>query len=121
LSNHLVREVLNVGAASVTGAIVGANSSSASLALIAREALTLTTLTVANTTSRALSILVMTTNFVRSIDPSDIEGADALGAISTVVREAEAPVVVASADTALTAGTVTRAGVVTTGIDNSHK
>jgi len=58
---------------------------------------------------------------VRRVDEGDLIGADALGAIATVLAEAEAPVVVALADAALTADTVAGAGVVAASLSNGNE
>jgi hypothetical protein len=154
--------VLNVSAATVAGAVIGAGSALAALALIAGEALALTRVAVANTTARALSIsvaghtlvtkslLIITsggtkvTNLVgivingskliivvhalsegrlkvRGVNEGNLVGADALGAIATVLAETKAPVVVALADAALAADTVARAGVIAASLSDGNE
>jgi len=50
---------------------------------------------------------------VGRVDEGNLVGADSLGAVTGVLRETEAPVVVALADAVLSAGTVARASIVT--------
>jgi len=91
----------------VSGAIVGAGAASASLALVAGEALTVPSLTVANATVRALRILVTVHVPVGRVNPSKLKRADALRAIAGEMLQTKSPVVVAFADAAFAACSVT--------------
>jgi len=83
--DSLVGHVFNVGALSVSRAIVRADSSRTSLAFIAGETFAFTTVAVANSASSTLSIFMVTTKFVWGINPSNFKGASSLGAIATVM------------------------------------
>lgn len=58
---------------------------------------------------------------VGRVNEGNLIGADALGAIATVLAETEAPVVIALTDAALTADTVAGAGVVATSLSNGNE
>jgi hypothetical protein len=73
-----VGHVLNVLAGSVARAIVGARGTLASLALVTIEAATFAGGSVANATASTLSVLVEDTGRIRSINPSQLERADAI-------------------------------------------
>jgi hypothetical protein len=118
---HLEREILDFLATSMSRAIIRARGTGTSLALISREALALARLAVADATVRTLRILVVVTELIGSIHPSELKGADALRAIATQVTHANSPVVEATAHSVLPAGAVTRAGIITRGAKNpSH-
>jgi len=116
-----VVEVLDVLASTVTGAVVGAGSALAALALIAIEALALTSVTAANTSARALKVLVEVAVDIGSINPGNLVRADSLRAIGTVVRQTNTPVIVASAHIVDVAGTVTRAVVVAGSVSRAQE
>lgn len=120
LGNRGIGHVLDISAASVARAIVGASSSLASTTLIAGEALALTTVTVADTSVGALSVLVVGANLVGSINPSDIIRADSLRAVTRQVRQTQAPIVVTSANTSLTASSVAGTRVITTSLNGGQ-
>jgi len=69
----------------MTGAVIRACSTGTTLSFISREALTLTSFTVTDATVGTLSILVVISELVGSIHPGELERADALRAITTVV------------------------------------
>jgi len=114
-------QVLNVLAGTVTRAVIGAGSSLAALALIAIKASTFTSVTLADTTTRALQVLVEVTIEIRSINPGNLIGTHSLRAISTVVRKTHTPVVVAHTHIINGASTVTRAMVVTGRVHGSKE
>jgi hypothetical protein len=98
-------------------AIIGASSALASLALVPIEALTLARLAVAKSLAGALSVsvtsvvVVLGVSNLRVVHPGQLEGADSVGAITSVVSHTQTPVVVANAEAAV-AFTVTTARVV---------
>ena len=116
-----VCHILDILARSVAGAVIGAGSSLASLALITVKACALTSATVANTSAGTLCILVESTTSVRGINPSQFKRANSIGTISAFVRETNPPVVVALADLIGQTGTVTTAVIVTVCADRSSK
>ena len=91
----------------MSGAIVGAGAASASLALVAGEALTVPSLTVADATIGALCVIVTVHVPVRRVNPSKLKRADALRAIAGEMLQTKTPVVVAFADAAFAACSVT--------------
>jgi len=95
--SNLVRQVVHVGALSMSRAQVGADGTLAALAFVAREALAVSALSVADAFARALLVVVVLSILVRGVYPGDLEGADAVRAVAGVVAEAQAPVVVAVA------------------------
>jgi len=105
----------------VTRAVIGAGSSGAGTTLVAREALALTRVTVANTTVGALGILVARAKLVGGINPSDVERADTIRTIARKMRQTQTPVVVALANTLKGTFSVARAAVVTTGLNDGKK
>jgi hypothetical protein len=111
-----VVKVFDVLAGTVAGAVVGAGSALAALTLVAIEALALTRVTSADTSARALQVLVEVAVDIGGINPRDLVGAHSLRAISTVVRKTNTPVVVAGAHIIDVAGTVTRAVVVASSV-----
>jgi hypothetical protein len=116
-----VSQILNVLAGAVARAVVGAGGALAALALIAIEASALASLAVADTTAGALKVLVEVALTVGGVDPGDLEGADALRAVTGVVGEADAPVVVALAHVVGGAVTVARALVVAGSVNNANE
>jgi len=105
----------------VAGAVIGAGRSLAALAFIAIKAGALPRAAVADTSASALEVLVEATLVVGAVNPRDLEGADALGAIARVVAEAHAPVVVALADVVGGAIAVARALVVASSGDGANE
>jgi hypothetical protein len=104
--------VLDVLALAVTGAIIRASGTLASLTLVSGEALARASVAIADTLGGTLSVLVVLAERIGGINPGEFEGADALGAITRIIRETKTPVVVTSTDTVEAAGTVTRALVI---------
>jgi hypothetical protein len=92
--DSLEGKVLNVLALAVTTAIIRASSTLASLSFKSGKALALTAITVANTSRRALRILVMGADLGWLINPGKVIGANALRAVTGVMAEAEAPVII---------------------------
>jgi hypothetical protein len=77
----------------VAGAVIGARRTGAGLALISGEALTLSRVAVTDATVGALRILVVVSESIGLVNPSELERADTLRAISTQVTHANAPVI----------------------------
>jgi hypothetical protein len=103
----------------VTRTVVRAGGACTRFALVAREALTLAGIAITDSTVGAFGISVVVTEFVGGIHPSELEWADALGAITTIEAHTHAPVIPTGAHTILSASTVTRTVVVTTTSDSS--
>jgi uncharacterized membrane protein len=97
-------------------AVIGAGGALAALALVAGEAFAATSLSVAQASAGALSVLVALTVLIRLVNPSDLERANAVGAVTRVVGKTQAPVVEAVTNTVLTTSSVARAGIVTTSL-----
>lgn len=116
-----VAKILNVLASAVTGAVVGARGTLATLALVTLEALAFSGLTIADTLTGALSVLVVGTRISRGVYPGKLEGADTVGAITRVHGKTKAPVVVARAHVVIHAATVSGASIVTASGDRGHK
>jgi len=95
--SSLERKFLDVQALAVTRTVIGAGGTSATLAFETREAFAITSLTVADTSTSTLSISVVLSNLRWSVRPCKFERASALRAITTVMGQAEAPVIVALA------------------------
>jgi hypothetical protein len=92
-----IAKVLDILASAMSRAIIGAGAALASLAFIAVEASALTRVTLADTTTSTLHILVEVSIDIREVNPCDLIGADSLRAVRGVVAETHAPVVVAHA------------------------
>jgi hypothetical protein len=116
IPDSTVGHVLNVLARTMAGAVIGAGGSLASLAFVTVEALTHTRATIANTLSRALSVVVHLTLGVGSVNPSDVEGANAIRAITAVHGETNSPVIIAVAHIINHASSVATAHVITGGL-----
>jgi hypothetical protein len=84
LGGRLERQIFDVLAASVAGAVVGASGACTSLAFISREAFAFSGVTVADTAIGAFGILVTITLFVRSVNPGELKRTHALRAIATI-------------------------------------
>jgi len=119
--NCTVGEIVDVGALSMARAGVRASGSLACLAFEAGEALAVTSITVANTFSRALSILMVVTKFVRSVNPSKLIWANTLRAVTAVVGQAKTPIVIASANSVDIASTMSRASIIALGTDGGEE
>jgi hypothetical protein len=94
-------EVVDVLAGSVAGAVIGARRSGASLAFVTVKALAKASSAVADTLTRALSVVVEGTQVVGGVYPSNLEGAHTVGAISTLAKggtKTNSPVVIALAN-----------------------
>jgi len=92
-------------------AVIGAAGSVACLAFVPREALALSSLSVANALVGAFRILVVTAIFIRSVHPSEFKGADTIRAVTRVEVVVHSPVVITEAKAAV-ANSMTAAGVV---------
>jgi len=103
----------------VTRTVVRAGRACTRFALVARKALTFAGITIADSAVGAFGISVVVTKLVGGIYPSELEWANALGAITTVEAHTHAPVIPTGAHTILGASTMTRAVVVTTTSDSS--
>jgi len=99
------RELLNVTASSMTGAVVGAGGATAALSGVSFVALAETSRAVTDSLVGALCVPVSSVSSRRSIDPSKSVAAHTLGAISTL------PVSEAGASVSDTASSVTVAQV----------
>lgn len=113
LRNSSVGEILDVHAATMARAIVGARRALARLALIARKAFALTRIAVANTAVSALGILVEASHLVRGVHPSELERADSFRTITGQMRKAYAPIIETLAHAVFGAGSMTRATIIT--------
>jgi hypothetical protein len=107
-------KVLNVLATSVTRAVVGTSSTGTSLTFISREALTFTRITITDATVGALSVLVVVSKFIRCINPSELERADTLRAITRVKTHTHTPVIITGTDTVLKTISVTGTIIIAT-------
>jgi hypothetical protein len=105
----------------VARAIVGASSALASLALVAGKALAATSLSVAQTTAGTLSVLVALTILIRGVNPSNLERAHTVRAITAIVGQTKAPVIKAVTNTIQLASAVAGAGVVATSLSGSEE
>eukprot|EP01034_Spumella_vulgaris_P036612 gene36612-45158_t len=105
--------VLDVFTCSVTGAVIWAGGSVASFAFISIEASAFSDISVADSTASTLSIFVESSLLIRSINPSQLERADTVGTISTIVGESNSPIIITLADIISHTGSVTTAIVVT--------
>jgi len=102
-------------------AAVGARRPLASFALVSRETLAVTALTVANASASALSIVVAIAVRVGVINPTQLKRADAVTAVTTVVTETHAPIVVAIAYTIQLTGAMAAASIITTSLRGRQK
>jgi hypothetical protein len=116
-----VAKILNILASAVPRAVVGTRGTLATLALVTLEALTFSGLTIADTLTGTLSVLVVGTSISRGVYPGKLEGADTVGAITRVHGKTKAPVVVARAHVVIHAATVTGASIVAASGDRGHK
>jgi len=105
----------------VARAVIGAGGSLTSLAIISIEASALTSGAIADSSASALEVLVESSLSVGGVDPRDLERADALRAVTRVIRQAHSPVVVAFADVISAAISVARALVVTSSTDGANE
>mmetsp|Transcript_19579 Transcript_19579/g.32952 ORF Transcript_19579/g.32952 Transcript_19579/m.32952 type:complete len:377 (-) Transcript_19579:22-1152(-) len=119
-------ELVNVLAGPVAGAVIGASSALATLSFVTLKALALARLTVAKTLAGALSVSVASVvgglghASLGVVNPRELEGADSVGAITSVEGHAQTPIVVAHAK-ATVAFTMTTARVVTASRNRGHK
>lgn len=109
--------VLDVLTGTMSGALVGAGGAVASLALVALEALTHARAAVANAAAGTLSVAVKLSGLIGGVDPSQLERANAVRAISRLHGNAHTPVVIAVADIVHGAEAVATATVVAIGAD----
>jgi len=106
---------------SVTGAIVGANSSTTASSLVTWETLAFTGVAIANALVTTLGVFVVVTLFIRRIYPGEFVGANSLRAVATVVCETKTPVIVAIANATRTASAVSGTSIVATSIHNGEE
>jgi hypothetical protein len=116
-----VSNVLDVFALSVTGAVIGARRTLASLSFVSGKAFASTRFTVANTTSRTLGVTVSITDKVWLVNPSEIKRTDLIRTISRVHGKTKTPVIETGTDTVNSASSVPTAQVVATSADGGNK
>jgi hypothetical protein len=107
-------------AVAVTAAVVRAYSSLACLSLISGEALTLSRVSITDTLSSTLSILMSPSDVIGRIDPGDLERACALRAVAVIECHTHAPVVEAGAKTLLPAYTVSGTVVIAAAVSGDQ-
>jgi len=93
-----ISHILNVFASSVSRAVVGAGGSLAGFSSVAIKAIAFATLSIAKTSSGALTILVEHTKLIWRIHPSNLERANSVGAISRLAAKSDPPVIIALAN-----------------------
>jgi len=114
-------QILNVFASSVTRAIIGASEASTGFAFIAVKAVAFSSGTITHTLSSAFRILVVASRFIRSINPSNFVGANTIGAITTVMGQTNAPVIITVADLISHAVTMATALIIATSVDSGNQ
>jgi hypothetical protein len=108
-------EVFEVFASAVTRAVIGAGGSLAAFASVTFEAFAFTSRSIADTSSRAFSILVDVTINIWVVNPSNFIRAYSVGTI-TGILVSHSPVIITVANIIEAASAVTRAMVVASGM-----
>jgi len=101
----------------MTRAIIRAGGSLAPFSFVSFKAIAFSRGPIANTTAGTLGVLVAAPALIRGVYPGELEWANTVGAISVIMRQSHAPVVIALAEAAL-AKAVSAAGVVAASVHN---
>lgn len=121
IRNRLESKILDVSTLPVTRTITWARSTLAAFAFISWKTFAVAGVAIANTLGSTFGIFMVVSNFVRSVNPSKFIRANALRAITAVMRKTQAPVVITSTLAVNIASSMTRTSIVTFSVCDSEK